>query len=182
VLGLVLCLVELVASDASNSTTDGARDTISDAGSEVWKLALGLLLLALLVLLGSLLLQGLVADEVAEGLLAGTESLVPRAGAAVGVVLGDTRGWDAVAADVGSGVRGVVLDFGFGLLVLASGLSCVRVVLTVVERSQAYLVGVATDERAQSGLSGARGRVDVRLESGSVLVRHVVDVVVKCGG
>jgi hypothetical protein len=55
-------------------------------------LALGLLLLALLVLLGSLLLQRLVADEVAEGLLAGTKSLVPRAGAAVGVVLGDTRG------------------------------------------------------------------------------------------
>jgi hypothetical protein len=71
-----------------------------------------------------------------------------------------------------------VLDFGFGLLVLASGLSCVSAVLTGVERNRAYLVGITADERAQSGLSGARGRVDVRLESGSVLVRHVVDVVV----
>jgi hypothetical protein len=35
VLGLVLGLVELVASDASNSTTDGARDTVGNAGAEV---------------------------------------------------------------------------------------------------------------------------------------------------
>ena len=42
-----------------------------------------------------------------------------------------------------------------------------------------YLVGVAADERAQSRLSGARGRVDVRLESGGVLVRHVVEVVME---
>ena len=86
-------------------------------------MALGLLLLALCVLLGTLLLQRLVADEVAEGLFARTQSLVPRAGATVGIVLGDTRGRDAVAADVGACVRGVVLDIGFGLLVLASGLS-----------------------------------------------------------
>jgi hypothetical protein len=76
-------------------------------------------------------------------------------------------------------VRGVVFDFGFGLLVLASSLSCVSAVLTADGMNPAYLVGIATDERAQSGLSGARGRVDVRLKSGSVLVRHVVDVVVE---
>jgi hypothetical protein len=68
-----------------------------------------------------------------------------------------------------------VLDFGFGLLVLASGLSSVSVELSSGRmKLRAYLVGIATDERAQSGLGGARGRVDVRLESGSVLVRHVV--------
>jgi hypothetical protein len=55
-------------------------------------LTLGLLLLALLVLLSTLLLQRLVADEVAEGLLARAESLVPRTSTAVGVVLSDTRG------------------------------------------------------------------------------------------
>jgi hypothetical protein len=48
---------------------------------------------------------------------------------------------------------------------------------SAVKVDPAYLVGVATDERAQSGLRGARGRVDVRLESGSVLVRHVVGFV-----
>jgi hypothetical protein len=35
VLGLVLGLVELVASNASNSTTDGARDTVGNTGAEV---------------------------------------------------------------------------------------------------------------------------------------------------
>ncbi|KAH0358278.1 hypothetical protein KCU83_g402, partial [Aureobasidium melanogenum] len=135
VLGLVLGLVGLIASNASNSTTDGARNTVGDTRTQVVELALGLLLLALLVLLSTLLFQGLVAHEVAESLLAGAQ--------------------DAVATDVGPGVRGVVLEIGFGLLVLASGLSlCERL-------------------GAQSRLSGARGRVDVRLESGGVLVRHV---------
>jgi len=52
-------------------------------------------------------------------------------------------------------------------------------VLISGEVDRAYLVGVAADERAQRGLSGARGRVDVRLESGGVLVGHVVDVVME---
>jgi len=52
-------------------------------------------------------------------------------------------------------------------------------VLICGEVDRAYLVGVAADERAQSGLSGTRGGVDVRLESGSVLVGHVVDVVME---
>jgi hypothetical protein len=79
-------------------------------------------------------------------------------------------------------VRGIVLDFGFGLLVLASSLSGVSFELSSGRmKLRAYLVGVATDERAQSGLSGARGRVDVRLKSGSVLVRHVVSCDGGCG-
>lgn len=35
VLGLELCLVGLVAGDASDSTTDSARDTVSNTGAEV---------------------------------------------------------------------------------------------------------------------------------------------------
>lgn len=180
VLGLVLGLVSLVASDAGDGTTDGTRDAVGNTGAEIVELSLGLLLLALGVLLNTLLLQRLVADEVAEGLLARADGLVPGTLAAVGIVLGDARGGDAVAADVGTGVRSIVLDLGFGLLVLASILWCVSLdlVLRNEEEDRSYLVGVATDERAKGGLSGARGRVDVRLESGGLLVRHV-DVVVR---
>lgn len=55
----------------------------------------------------------------------------------------------------------------------------VSVVLISGGVNRAYLVSVAAHERAQSRLSSARGRVDVRLESGGVLVRHVVEVVVE---
>lgn len=53
---------------------------------------------------------------------------------------------------------------------------CVSVLLISSEGVLAYLVGVAADDGAESRLSSARGRVDVRLESGGVLVRHVVGV------
>lgn len=129
VLGLVLGLVSLVASDAGDGTTDGTRDAVGNTGAEIVELSLGLLLLALGVLLNTLLLQRLVADEVAKGLLARADGLVPGTLAAVRIVLGDARGGDAVAADVGTGVRGIVLDLGFGLLVLASILKYVSLVL-----------------------------------------------------
>lgn len=90
VLGLIFCLVSTVASDASNSTTDSARDAVGNTRAQVVELALGLLLLALLVLLSTLLLQRLVAEHVTKGLLSGAQGLVPRASATVGVVLSDT--------------------------------------------------------------------------------------------
>lgn len=89
-LGLVLGLVSLVTSDTRNSAADSARHTVGDTRTQIVELALGLLLLALLVLLSTLLLQRLVADEIAKGLFARAQGLVPRAGATVGVVLSDT--------------------------------------------------------------------------------------------
>lgn len=110
VLLLVLSLSSLVARDASNSTTDSARDTIANAGAQVRELTAGLLLLALEVLLTactlkvlrkfvvSLLSHGccrrvevayLRSDQPANSLLCRADGLVPRSSGAVGVVLSD---------------------------------------------------------------------------------------------
>lgn len=115
---LVLGLRLLVASEAGNGAADSAADAVRDALAEVAQLALGLLGLTLLVLAGALLLERLVADQIAEGLLARADSLVPRALGAVRVVLGDARGGDGEGAGLGRGVGEVVLGLGLGLLVL----------------------------------------------------------------
>ncbi len=56
---IVVCLALLIASEASDGTTDGTLGTVGDTRAKVAKLALGLLLLALKVLLTAGLLEGL---------------------------------------------------------------------------------------------------------------------------
>jgi hypothetical protein len=64
----------------------------------------------------------LAADHAADKLLGGAGRLVPRAGGAVGVVLGHAAGGDGCAGDFGGRVRGVVLGVGLLLLGLTLGL------------------------------------------------------------
>lgn len=92
VLPLVLLLLRAIARHAGHSTAEGTGGAIRQAGAEVLQLTAGLLLLALLVLLAAALLEALRAQQSADGLLSGADGLVPRAGGAVGVVLGDGTG------------------------------------------------------------------------------------------
>ena len=115
-LRLPLLLLLTVAGQRRNSTTNGAADTVGDAGAEVGDLAAGLLTLALGVLLRALALHALHAERVADRLLAGADRLVPRALLAIGVVGRDARARDGHTADAGAGVREVVAGGGRVLL------------------------------------------------------------------
>jgi hypothetical protein len=71
------------------------------------------LALALQVLLPALALQALIAQQVAEGLFAGAEGLVPRALGAVGAVFGGgARGAEGDGADLEGGLGGGVFGSG----------------------------------------------------------------------
>lgn len=118
VLQLPLLLLGLVASQARNSATDGTTDAVADALAQIAQLTLSLLALAIGILLLAGLAQALHTQHATDGLLACSDGLVPRAGAAIGVVGCDALRGDGVAADVGARVGNVVLGFGFGLPLL----------------------------------------------------------------
>ena len=92
VLPLVLRLLRAIARHASYGIAERTRGAIRQARAEVLQLPTGLLLLALEVLLAAGLLEVLGADQSADSLLSRSDGLVPRAGGAVGVVLGDGAG------------------------------------------------------------------------------------------
>lgn len=115
-LSLILSLISSVASQAGNCTANGTLDTVADTLSVVVDLSGSLLLLALGVLALALLLESLCANEPTDHFLAGAKSLVPRTFAAVGIVLGYTRGRDGVASGISSSVGEVVLSVGLSLL------------------------------------------------------------------
>lgn len=95
-------------------------------------------------------------NQTTNSFLCATDSLVPRAGGAVGVVLGNTRGSYSSAGNFDGGVRGIVLDLGLVLLGIALS-----------------LVASAACQRANGRLDGAGDGVDGGLEGGGVIVgRH----------
>lgn len=122
-LGLRLLLLNAIAREPGNSTADSPTNAIADALAIVAELALSFLSLAVLVLLDALLLQPLGANEPTKRLFARANRLVPRAFAAVGVILAHAAGRDAVPAHRGAGVRDVVFECCFILFALALGLS-----------------------------------------------------------
>lgn len=89
VLCLSLDLLVAVASQTSNNPTNRAGDAVRDALAQVAELTLSFLGLALLILVDSLLLEALCANEVANHLLSRADSLVPGTFLTVWVVLGD---------------------------------------------------------------------------------------------
>lgn len=109
-------------------TSDTTLETIRRTAAQVAELATGLLSLALLVLLNAFLLQAIHAEHVADGLLARAKSLIPVARLAVWVVGGDAGAGDGEAANVGTSMRGGVLDVSLVLaslsLVLRTRVSC----------------------------------------------------------
>lgn len=139
-LRLIVLLGLLVAHGPRHRTTHSSLSAIRDTATQVAQLALRLARLALLVLLAALLLQAFGAGEVAHGFFGGAEGLVPAAGLAVRVVLGDAGAAEGDAADGGAGVGGRVFGVGFALLV--GGL---------------LLVGCVACDGAESGLGGAGG-------------------------
>lgn len=118
VLELPALLLGLIASKTSESATNGAADTVADALAQVADLTLSLLGLSVGVLLLASLAQTLKSQCATESLLASTDSLVPRAGVAVRVVLGNTLCADRVATDVGTSVRDVLAGVCLSLLLL----------------------------------------------------------------
>jgi hypothetical protein len=103
-LQLPLLLLRLVASQTSKSATNSPTNTITNALSQIAQLTLRLLAFALGILLLAGLAHPLEPESASEGLFAGADGLVPRAGGAVGVVLRDALCADGEGADVGAGV------------------------------------------------------------------------------
>jgi hypothetical protein len=171
-LPLCLRLLRLVAREPSNGTADGAPNAILHAATQIFHLALSLLALTLSILLNAFLLQPFGADEPADALLQRADILVPRAGGAVGVVLGDAAGCGGgEGAGFGGGVGEFFLGGGFELAVLALGLGG-RLVGCGWEgpaRKRTYLVGGAAGERAEGALCGAFGLVEVALAGGGLV-------------
>ena len=118
VLKLPALLLGLISSETSEGAANGATDTVTDTLAQVADLTLGLLGLSIGVLLLASLSHTLESQRATESLLASADSLVPGAGVAVGVVLGNTRCADRVAADVGTGVRDVLAGVCLSLLLL----------------------------------------------------------------
>lgn len=117
---VVLLLAHAVTSDACDASPQCSLDSIADALPKVAQLALGLLTLTLEVLLATLLLEVLVAEEVADGLFGAACSLVPLTLSAIAVVFCNCTGRaDREWAGFGTGVGQVRLGGG-----LASGLIC----------------------------------------------------------
>jgi hypothetical protein len=162
-LQLPLLLLRLVASQTSKSATNSPTNTITHALSKIAQLTLRLLAFALGILLLAGFAHPLEPESASEGLFAGADGLVPRAGGAVGVVLRDALCADGEGADVGAGVGDVFAGFGFGFLLFGLVLGLVLLVgvgwcVRSVDRS--YLVGLAAGERAESRLGCAGGLVE----------------------
>ena len=83
-----LCLLSAIASSSSSDLSNTTLETIGSALTEVLQLSLSLCTLATQVLIFTFLAQVLVPDQVAQGLLRGTDSLIPGASGALLTVLG----------------------------------------------------------------------------------------------
>lgn len=160
-LHLALLLLVTVASNTSDHATNAALRAVRDAAAEIRDLPASLTSLTLRVLLLTLLLEALSADEATDGLLAGTDGLVPAASLALGVVGSNAAAADGEPADVATGVGEVVLGVALGLLVLTLRLRwCVSKLRTGGRMSEqtsgkAYFVGAVAGDGSQSRLSHA---------------------------
>lgn len=108
-----LLLLLAVTANSRSKTTECALCAILDALTEILKLALGFLLLASLVLLDTSAAEALNTGDVSGGFLDGADGLVPGAGGAVRVVVGDSAGV-GVGGD-GAELGGCVGSFTLGL-------------------------------------------------------------------
>ena len=116
-------LLLTIAHQRRRRTPHRARHPIADSLSEIRQLTLGLLALALEILLATLTFQALVAEEVAQRLLAGADGLVPGALAAVWMVLGRRAGGaEREGPRLDRGFRGRVFGRGVGAGLLGFGL------------------------------------------------------------
>lgn len=122
------------------------------------------------------MLEVLAADGVAQELLCGADRLVPRAIGAVRVVLCDAGCRGGKGPGSGGCVGELVASFGVGFL-LVGGLLRVKVSswssLEDVSEKGTYLISRVAGDGRNSGLDSARHRVDGRLESGGLFIRHV---------
>jgi hypothetical protein len=112
--------------------------------------------------LGGNICAYLTANNIADELLACTNSLVPRTLLAVWIISRNTAGGGSEAWALGRGVAQVVLDI--SLVLLGDAL---------------VLVAGGAGEVAEGLLDGAGGRVDVGLDGRGVIVCHFEDCV-KC--
>jgi hypothetical protein len=117
-LQLPLLLLRLIASQTRKRTANSPANTVANALSKIAQLTLSFLAFALGILLLASFAHTLESESAAEGLFAGADGLVPRAGGAVGVVFRDALRADGEGADVGAGVGDVFAGFGFGFLLL----------------------------------------------------------------
>lgn len=74
---LIFGLLSAVTCQGGHRTTDGTLSTITDTLSEIGQLTLSFLSLTLEVLIATLLLEALAADEVTDSLLSTANGLIP---------------------------------------------------------------------------------------------------------
>jgi hypothetical protein len=117
-LQLPLLLLRLIARQTRKRATNSPANTITHTLAQIAQLTLSLLAFALGILLLASFAHTLESESAAEGLFAGADGLVPRAGGAVGVVFRDALRADGEGADVGAGLGDVFAGFGFGFLLL----------------------------------------------------------------
>jgi hypothetical protein len=112
---LPLALPSAITSRSSSDLSKTALHAIGSTFTEVLQLALGLSTLATEVLFLAFLAQVLVAKHVTQGLLGGTDGLVPGTGGALLAVLGSCTGVGVCGegTQLGGGVAGLVFGGGF---------------------------------------------------------------------
>lgn len=112
---LILRLPLLIARQARHPRAQRALRAARHPGAQIAQLALRFLALALTVLLDTLALEILGADQIAQNFFAAADRLVPTAFGPVGVILRYATGaGDRDGPELADGVGGVVLGGGVG--------------------------------------------------------------------
>lgn len=127
---VVLGLGSSITSEPGNTSTHSALNAVTDALSQICQLTLSFQALSLQVLIATLLLEALIADETANSLLCAASSLVPFAlSTIVAVFCYSTGGADGEGASFGSGMGEVRLCFRFAFVLVCLGLDDVSLEL-----------------------------------------------------
>jgi hypothetical protein len=165
-----------VACEACDSTPDSSANAISNSTAEIAQLALSFLSLTRCVLLAPLALEVLAADQVSNCFFPTTDGLIPSTLTSVGGLFGRyARRAKRIRTSLNSGVGGVRLGSSFGLALV--GVSLVSGATSNSSDSRldgTYMTAMSADDGNWSAVVPTGCRVDVGLESRSVLVRHFV--------
>jgi hypothetical protein len=112
-----------VACEACDGTPHSSANAISNSTAEIAQLALGFLSLTRCVLLASLALEVLAADQVSNCFFPTANGLVPSALTSVGGLFGRyARRAERIRTSLDTGMGGVPLGRSFGLALVGVGL------------------------------------------------------------
>jgi hypothetical protein len=119
----IFLLSNPITGKTCNSASNSSSNAVANATAQIAELPFRLLSLARGVLLATLALEILTADQVANCFLATADGLVPGALGTITRVFGwNTRRAQCVWAGLDSGVRGILLSFSLGIGLFGVGL------------------------------------------------------------